>query len=65
MNKLRDADYLSCAWPILVCRVVKVTVSMWLAVENLRSWQPRFISFFFLLIHYITYSRHFIEIFVD
>lgn len=46
---------------LLVCRMAKVTVFMWLAVEILRSWQPRFISFFLLLIHYISSSRHFLE----
>lgn len=48
---------------MLVCRVAKVTVFTWLVVENLKSWQPRFLSFFFLLIHYI--QGIFLRLYVD
>lgn len=32
-------------WKVILCRAVKVTVFMLLVVENLRSWQLRFIIF--------------------
>jgi len=34
-----------CVTKVMLCRVVKVTVFMLLAAENLKSWQLRFIKF--------------------
>ena len=43
---------------VIFCRVVKVTASMLSEVENLRSWQPRFVSFdpYILFIYVCIYT---------